>query len=68
MHTRRMVRWFNTPSVPAGMRFLKVQRVVHFRVEFNLAWQGSFRTFNWREAVGDPDVMISQVNELLAQV
>jgi hypothetical protein len=33
-----------------------------------LAWQDSFRTFNWREALGDPEVTMSQINELISLV
>jgi hypothetical protein len=33
-----------------------------------LAWQDAFRTFDWREAIGDPEVAIKQTRQLLALV
>ena len=49
--------------------FAPTQKSQIYSGSFNkLAWQVSFRTFNWREAVGDPEVMMSQIDELLALV
>lgn len=33
-----------------------------------LAWQSAFRTFDWGGAVGDPDLVLRQITELLSLV
>lgn len=33
-----------------------------------LAWQSDFRTYNWAKAVGDPDLIIKEVNYLISLI
>jgi hypothetical protein len=33
-----------------------------------LAWQSAFRTYDWREAIGDADTIIGEVQHLLSLV
>ncbi len=35
---------------------------------FMLAYRDAFRTFDWQEAIGDPLVILKQINELLVIV
>jgi len=39
VHTRMVVRLFNTPSVPAGMRFSMLQELLRFKGEFSRAFE-----------------------------
>ena len=38
------------------------------KLEIQLAWRDSFRTFNWIKALPVPELVLSQVRQLLALI